>query len=572
MWIRRSLRFAIPYSTRSWSRPLKNLKSRHKLHSALREYSVTTQPGAVDSLSVMSSDRHQDLRDIFNTAISSVLPAKMITRALTVKDNTLHVGGREYELDNNVYVVGFGKAVAGMARAVEDQLHHHIIDGIISVPHRLGTTLRELGKGDLWLKENTKLKVMEGAKGNLPDTDSERAAHAIKKLVTSLTERHILIVLISGGGSALLPLPCPPITLEEEAALTKTLSQNGATINDMNTIRKHIEELKGGGLAKAAFPAQVISLILSDVVDDKMDIIASAPTVFDISSPQMCIDIFKELKIQKQVPASVNEFLFKKSVEFAKMPSLKKPEAGYSTPWSKFQHVKNVIVGNNSMATKAARDRAEELGLLSIVVSASLEGEARNVGELFVDIAKYIAFMYNYKPSRDGGSVTLVQLELKLAQFGFEKKVLNDLNSLTRKARNCRKGVCVVSGGETVVKVKGQGKGGRNQEMALAFGIGLENARVEKEKLNRFSIEFLSGGTDGQDGPTDAAGAIADDNLIQKCTLEGVEAETFLENNDSYTLFSDLDDGAYIVKTGLTGTNVMDIQALIVRPRNLDDL
>lgn len=210
----------------------------------------------------------------------------------------------------------------------------------------------------------------------------------------------------------------------------------------------------------------MISLILSDVVDDKMDIIASAPTVFDISSPQMCIDIFKELKIQKQVPASVNEFLFKKSVEFAKMPSLKKPEAGYSTPWSKFQHVKNVIVGNNSMATKAARDRAEELGLLSIVVSASLEGEARNVGELFVDIAKYIAFMYNYKPSRDGGSVTLVQLELKLAQFGFEKKVLNDLNSLTRKARNCRKGVCVVSGGETVVKVKGQGKGGRNQEMA----------------------------------------------------------------------------------------------------------
>lgn len=570
MWIRHSLRFAIPYSTRSWSRPLKNLKSRHKLDSALREYSITTQHGAVDPLSVMSSDRHRELRDIFNTAISSVLPSKMITRALTVKDNCLHVGGREYELDNNVYVVGFGKAVAGMARSVEDQLHHHIIDGIISVPHRLGRTLRELGKDDLWLKENTKLKVIEGAKGNLPDADSERAAHAIKNLVTKLTDRHILIVLISGGGSALLPLPCPPITLEEEAALTKTLSQNGATINDLNTIRKHIEELKGGGLAKAAFPAQVISLILSDVVDDKMDIIASAPTVFDISSPQMCIDIFKELKIQKQVPASVNEFLFKKSVEFAKMPSLKKPEAGYSTPWSKFQHVKNVIVGNNSMATQAARDRAEELGLLSLVLSASLEGEARNVGELFVDIAKYIAFVYTYKPSRDGGSLSLVQLELKLAQFGFEKKVLNDLNSLTRKACNCRKGVCVISGGETVVKVKGQGKGGRNQEMALAFGIGLEHARTEGEKLNRFSIEFLSGGTDGQDGPTDAAGAIADDHLIQKCTLEGVEAETFLENNDSYTLFSDLDEGAYIVKTGLTGTNVMDILALIVRPRDLD--
>ena len=317
---------------------------------------------------------------------------------------------------------------------------------------------------------------------------------------------------------------------------------------------------------------QVISLILSDVVGDKMDIIASAPTVFDVSSPQMCIDIFKELKVHKQVPASVNEFLFKKSVEFAKIPPLKKPEVGYTTPWSKFQHVKNVIVGNNTMAAQSAMERAEELGLLSFVLSVSLEGEARSVGELFVDIAQYVALVYNYKPSRDGGSISLVKLELKLAQFGFEKKVLNEMNSLTRKACNCRKGVCIVSGGETVVKVKGQGKGGRNQEMALAFGIGLEKARVEEEKLNRFSIEFLSGGTDGQDGPTDAAGAIADDSMIQKCELEGLEAENFLEDNDSYSLFSDLDDGAYLVKTGLTGTNVMDIQALIVRPKEMEDL
>ncbi|XP_078340323.1 glycerate kinase-like isoform X2 [Crassostrea virginica] len=576
MWMRQGFRFSLPYTTcrRPGSGLLRTVKSRHSFHVTLvsTQHSITSKPRIITPLPIMPLENHRDLRDIFNTAISSVLPTKMIERALTVTDHTLHVGGREYTLDHNVYVVGFGKAVAGMARVVEDQLHHHIIGGILSVPHGLGRTLTELGKVDLWPKENTKLKIMEGARGNLPDSDAQVAALAIKKLVTSLKEDHILIVLISGGGSSLLPLPCPPITLAEETELTKTLSQNGATINDLNTIRKHIEELKGGGLAKAAHPAQVISLILSDVVGDKMDIIASAPTVFDVSSPQMCIDIFKELKVHKQVPASVNEFLFKKSVEFAKIPPLKKPEVGYTTPWSKFQHVKNVIVGNNTMAAQSAMERAEELGLLSFVLSVSLEGEARAVGELFVDIAQYVALVYNYKPSRDGGSISLVKLELKLAQFGFEKKVLNEMNSLTRKACNCRKGVCIVSGGETVVKVKGQGKGGRNQEMALAFGIGLEKARVEEEKLNRFSIEFLSGGTDGQDGPTDAAGAIADDSMIQKCELEGLEAENFLEDNDSYSLFSDLDDGAYLVKTGLTGTNVMDIQALIVRPKEMEDL
>ncbi|XP_048743573.1 glycerate kinase-like isoform X2 [Ostrea edulis] len=571
MWIKQGCRVPFQCTRRTWSRLISTLKSSHAFRPVLTQHGCIRRTGAVLYNHTMSSEQHQEIRDIFNTAVSSVLPSEMIGRALTFDNNCLHVGGREYTLDNNVYVVGFGKAVAGMARAVEDQLQDHIIDGILSVPYGLGKSLKELGKMDLWLKEKTRLKVMEGAKGNLPDSDAQVAALAIKDLVTKLTDRHILIVLISGGGSSLLPLPCPPITLEEEVTLTKMMSQNGATINDLNTIRKHIEQLKGGGLAKAAHPAQVISLILSDVVGDKMDIIASAPTVFDVSSPQMCIDIFKELKVQKQVPASISEYLFKKSVEFAKMPSLRKPEVGYTTPWSKFQHVKNVIVGNNTMATQAAKTRADELGLLSFVMSVSLEGEARRVGELYVDIAQYIALVYNYKPSYDGGCISLVQLELKLTQFGFEKKTLNELNSLSRKARNSRKGVCVIGGGETVVKVKGQGKGGRNQEMVLAFGISLENARAQEEKLNIFSIEFMSGGTDGQDGPTDAAGAIADESLMQKCAQEGLEAANFLENNDSYTLFTDLCDGAYIVKTGLTGTNVMDIQTLIVRPKVLED-
>ncbi|XP_062569504.1 glycerate kinase-like [Saccostrea cucullata] len=556
----------------SWSRPLVNTTHRHNFHSSLTQFYATVNPGSESLNLTMPSEKHKELRDILDAAISSVLPSEMIERALKVEGNSLHVGGQEYTLDNNVYVVGFGKAVAGMARAVEDQLQHHLISGILSVPHGLGHTLKELGKMDLWPRENTKLKVMEGAKNNLPDNDAQTAAVSIKKLVSTLTDQHILIVLISGGGSALLPLPCPPITLEEEVSLTKMLSQNGATINDLNTIRKHIEELKGGGLAKAALPAQVISLILSDVVGDKLDIIASAPTVFNVSSPQMCMDIFKELKVQQQVPKSVKEFLFKKSVEFAKMPSLKKPEAGYTTPWSEFQHVKNFIVGNNTMATQAAENKAEELGLLPFVMSVSLEGEARHVGETFVDIAQYIALLYTYKPSRDGGSISLVQLELKLAQFGFEKTILNELNSIARKAYNCRKGVCVISGGETVVKVKGQGKGGRNQEMVLSFGICLEKAYAKEEKLNNFSIEFLSGGTDGQDGPTDATGAIADDKTGQRSAEQGLNMVSFLENNDSYSLFCELDEGSYIVKTGLTGTNVMDIQALIVKPKDFDDI
>ncbi|XP_048257767.1 glycerate kinase-like [Haliotis rufescens] len=247
-----------------------------------------------------------DARQIFQAAVESVMPRPMLEREVTYRKETrtLCVGGKEYQLQKNVFVVGFGKAVSGMARVVEEMLGDHIVKGIISIPMGATEQFKQLKK---YLPNA--LSLYEGAKDNLPDEDSLKAAEEIHKLVSALGKDDILIVLITGGGSALLPTPCPPITLEEERQLTCLLSEKGATIQELNLVRSNIEVLKGGGLALKARPASVISLILSDVIGDPLEFIASGPTSVSTTNASQCKHLFNRFGITDQVPESVFEYL-----------------------------------------------------------------------------------------------------------------------------------------------------------------------------------------------------------------------------------------------------------------------
>ncbi|KAK3104040.1 hypothetical protein FSP39_023938 [Pinctada imbricata] len=488
---------------------------------------------------------------VFDAAIESVSPSKMIGKVLHVENGSLLVENREYSMNKNVHIVGFGKAVAGMARAVEERIGDNLVEGMISVPFGLQNNLQEAGKGNLLPRSGSRIRMYEGAQDNMPDEDAMKTAQLIQTMVRKLTKEDLLLVLISGGGSALLPLPSPGISLEETLELTKRVSLSGATISELNVIRRHIEQLKGGGLAREAYPAKVVSLILSDVVGDRLDIIASSPTVLDDTSPQMALDIMRRLGIKKEIPNSVRKYL-KNQVSQKRWDPRDTDEKDKES-----EFIQNVIVGSNTMAAKAACEKAESLGYLPFLFSTTLEGDARERGKMFGKLAKFIAFSYGPRPSDD-----LRQTETELMQeTELDKLTVNEILDKSFKAYSFGKGFCLIASGETTVLVKGKGRGGRNQEMAVACAMEL-NAHVDK--LDKFNIEFLSGGTDGQDGPTDAAGAIVNQYFVQNCENQNLDIETYLENNDVFNLLSQVKNGSDLVKTGLTGTNVMDIHIILV--------
>ncbi|ESO99287.1 hypothetical protein LOTGIDRAFT_186721 [Lottia gigantea] len=497
-------------------------------------------------------------REIFSSAVSSVLPGEMIINKVKYENENkiLHIENREYSLKNNVYVVGFGKAVLGMARTVEDILKHEIKSGIVSVPLGSVEMLQQSGKSDMLLSKDSRIEVYEGAENNLPDNNSHKAAMNIHNLVKSLTIDDILLVLISGGGSSLLPSPYSPITLQEEMSVVKLLAKKAATIQQLNMIRKNIESMKGGGLAVLAQPAQVISLILSDVISDPLSDIASGPTVPDSSTSQQCLDLLQKFEISEQVPKNVKDFL--------KFQNQNK-DHNNSCDWSKVQ---NVIVGSNSIATTSASEKAAKLGFVPFILSSSLEGEARIMGNLFAHLAKYCCMLFTKSQDPQYNSV-LTALEFNIIEMGISKCNLNNLTVMIEMAINSQSGICIVTGGETTVEIKGTGKGGRNQEMVVSAGLVL-NDILHDEQCD-CDIEFLSAGTDGQDGPTDLAGAVINQNFYKDCQKQGLQVKSYLDNNDSYHIFSAFNDGRYSVKTGLTGTNVMDIQILLVRPKSVND-
>jgi len=395
---------------------------------------------------------------------------------------------RRYLLRNfdRVQVIGAGKAGAAMARGVERVLGKKISGGFVNVQ-----------EGD---SPQTRLVNVNPSGHPVPDERGQFGARHIESIARGATSRDLLICVISGGASALMPSPNDPVTLEQMRHTTSQLLACGATIHELNTIRKHIETLKGGQLARMAAPAQIISLILSDVVGDDLDVIGSGPTVGDTSTFRDAARIFEKYGVTP--PASVAARIARGvNGEIAETPRA-----------DEIENVQNLIVGSNRLAIDAAAAKARELGYRTMVLSTFVEGETADAAKTHAAIVKEIL----------------------------------------RNGRPIRQPACVLSGGETTVTVRGAGTGGRNQEFVLAAAIALEGFRP-------FTI--LSAGTDGIDGPTDAAGAIANEDTLKCARALGLDPREFLRHNDSYHFFERLNG---LIKTGPTGTNVMDVRVMLI--------
>jgi hydroxypyruvate reductase len=433
----------------------------------------------------------EDAREIFTAGLRSVDGANVIKRHVTLADHQLKVGEQLYDLREvgRILVVGCGKAAASMAAALQDIFGAQISGGAVVVKYGHGVHLE-------------KIRVIE-AGHPIPDQAGVAAAHQINGIVRGATQNDLILLVVSGGGSALMPLPATGLSLEDKQRTTEILLASGATIHEVNALRKHLSQLKGGRFAELAYPATLIAFILSDVVGDNLDVIASGPTVPDESTYQDCLEIIERYQLSDKLPAAVVRALMSGvRGECVETPKSTNPI---------FHRVQNLIVGNNALALAAAQERAIALGYHARIISRSVHGESRVVAREYATLGK---------------------------DMFLEK------NSANRPA-------CLIAGGETTVIVQGDGLGGRNQEFALAAALEID--AVEQ-------IVILSAGTDGSDGPTDAAGAIVDGNSVRRGAANGMVARDFLARNDSYHFLQATDD---LLKTGPTLTNVMDLQLIL---------
>lgn len=444
-------------------------------------------------MSEKSNQMREEAEAIFRAALEAVDPAVAITRHVRCEGNVLWVGERSYNLDDfdNVSVVGAGKAAAAMAEPLEGILGKRLTTGHITVKYGYAKPLRSI-------------QIAE-AGHPVPDETGFRAAEKTIELVQRAGKNGLVIFLLSGGGSALLPVPAKGITLEEKKQVTKLLLESGATIQEINAIRKHISAVKGGQLARLAHPATLVSLILSDVVGDRLDSIGSGPTAPDETTFDDCLRIFKKYRLKERIPRTVLEHLEKG--KRSEIPETPKPGDEI------FNRALNYIIGNNVLAVEAAAEKARSLGYNTLVLSTFIEGEAREIGRMHAALAKEVL----------------------------------------RSGQPSKRPSCLISGGETTVTVRGKGLGGRNQEFCLAAAIAIKGLD---------DVVILSGATDGTDGPTDAAGAIVDGTTVGRGRAAGLDAETHLRNNDSYRFFKPLGE---LLITGPTFTNVMDIHLVLVR-------
>ncbi|XP_007239342.3 glycerate kinase [Astyanax mexicanus] len=497
------------------------------------------------------SSLEERARVVFAAAVEGVQPDSVVRRGLQRRGDELLVDGRSFRLSNNLHLVGCGKAVLGMAAEAERIVGDHLVQGLISVPHGIQETLQHHGKQNMLLGSSSRIKVMEGAKHNLPDANAQKSAESIRELVSSLTERDLLLVLISGGGSALLPAPVPPITLQEKQDVTRRLAAAGATIQELNTVRRALSLLKGGGLARCAYPAQVVSLVLSDVIGDPLDLIASGPTVQSEVHPEEVWSILERYNLSVSLPSSVKEALNKSSSSQGEGESGKRTQDSTAG-----DHVLNSVIGSNTIALECAGRRARELGLRTVVLSPGVCGDVRTVARLYGLLSQYAC---------SPGKEPPLELQEQILKVGPEAGVESwDLCRTMKLLEEGREegwcATCLLAGGEPTVQLTGKGRGGRNQELALRVGLELSAGSMKNPAV------FLSGGTDGQDGPTDAAGAVSDAELEAEAKNQGLDINSFLSNNDSFTFFSRLSDGRRLLLPGLTGTNVMDVHVMLLPP------
>ncbi|MGC9359927.1 MAG: glycerate kinase type-2 family protein [Anaerolineae bacterium] len=424
---------------------------------------------------------------IMQTALDAVDPAEAVRRCLRLVGDQLVVGSKSFALSRlgRLVVVGAGKAGAPMVRAVEEIVGDRIDDGLVIV--KAGHALP------------TERVALVEAGHPIPDRRGLDGARCIEGLISGLDVDDLVLCLISGGGSALATYPMEGITLADLQSTTDALLHVGATINEVNAVRKHLERLKGGGLARLAFPAQVASLILSDVVGDPLDVIASGPTVPDTTTYADAWAVLERYELEETVPASVRRTL--QAGMAGNLAETLKP----GDPASGKVH--HVVVGSNALAADAAARAAEQQGFHVLVLTTFLQGEAREVARVLASFAK------------------------ELAQRG---------GPLKRPA-------CLILGGETTVTVRGSGKGGRNQEMALAAAVAVAG-------VPNVLIACLA--TDGTDGPTDAAGAIVDGDTAAQAHRAGLDPLAYLAANDAYRFLDALD---LLLRTGPTRTNVNDL-------------
>lgn len=434
----------------------------------------------------------EDALAIFRSAVVAANAKHAIKRHLTKSENCLHAGRASFPLKSveRLFLVAVGKAAAEMAEAVEDVVGSRITRGIVVT--KRGHSADYLGH----------CEVIESGHP-IPDAESLRAAREILAIVHDLTAEDLLIVAVSGGASALLCAPVEGITLEAKQLTTDLLLRAGADIHELNCVRKHLSKLKGGNLAAHAHPAPVLCLLLSDVVGDPLDVIGSGLTAPDSSTFVRARQILERFGILSQIPAEVRDHIDRGvRGEISETP---KPGDGL------FENVYNVVVGNSRQALEAASNEAKLRGYRPLILSSRIQGEARDAARLHADI----------------------------------------LWEAITSGHPQRPPACILSGGETTVTVRGKGKGGRNQEFALAAALALKGAD---------NVALLSAGTDGSDGPTDAAGAIVNGDTVSRASKLGFEAADYLAENDSYRFFEKLGD---LVKTGPTGTNVMDVNVML---------
>ncbi len=427
--------------------------------------------------------------DSYEAALNTVQPGRLIQSKLALNDTDLKIDWLDFDLQTfrHIYVVGAGKASGEMAAALEQLLGKWITTGIVNVPY-----------GN---KPKTEKIVLNQASHPLPDQSGVEGTKQMMQIAKQAGLDDLLICLISGGGSSLMPLPMDGVTLEDKQELTQTLLKSGANIREVNTVRKHLSAVKGGKLAKQACRATILNLIISDVIDDELGIIASGPTAPDESTFGNAVEVLKKYHVWETAPEAVKKILAEG--QMGKIAETPKPGD------SVFDKVHNVIIGSNQSACNTVKRFFDSQGIKTQTLPDPLEGEAKQVAGVLAE-------------------------------------------KIRKTQTSAPKPVCIIGGGETTVTVTGKGLGGRNQELALAVTLQLRGVE---------GFVFASLSTDGVDGPTEAAGAIIDSGTLGQAENLGLNAEGFLQNNDSYRFFSALEDTVF---TGRTGTNVNDLVIMLI--------
>ena len=448
--------------------------------------------------SLRCSSLGADICQVLSDVLKQVDPADAIKRNLSRNTSRLILGNQAVDLSDfeRVFILGVGKAAVPMVSAAAGILQPLITSGVL---------ITKEGHLDRSMMPPRGRIAMFEAGHPLPDRRNLQASSSVAALAQDINPGDLVICLISGGASSLLIKPAPDLSLQDIKSLTSLLLSVGASIDELNTVRKHLDIFKGGGLARSLFPATVVSFILSDVIGDRLDMVASGPTVADPTTFADAWAILEKYHILAQVPESIRAHL--KAGISGTIPETVKPGDPI------LNRVRNILIGNNTQAVNAASQAAMKLGFTTKILTTSLHGEAFEAGRKLSEIA---------------------------------------ISNITHN-RAHRHTTCLIAGGETTVTLKGNGKGGRNQELALASVPGLASAENE--------LLLVSLATDGGDGPTDAAGAVATNHTLLRGEVLGLSPQHYLQRNDSYHYFEQLGD---LIKTGPTLTNVNDLVFIFI--------